>query len=616
MMNEKLRLVLLATMMLVLCIAHAQSHSDTLSIRFRLDSIRVDMDYAGNGQAWETFQRRFRAAYASASPRTLRLDIFSGASPEGPAAHNRWLGENRGIAIRHLVRQHLGDRIGSIVVHNEAARWDGLYAAVSASREPWRDEVLRIIELPPTIEEHARDHRELRLRALHNGTVWPVLLRDYLAPLRSGATAILSWEAGRDTIVVRDTVVMVQSIYVNCDTLCPPAASEQPADPLKPRLRQPVWMAKTNLPFLFGGTPNLQLEWSLGHKDKWSINVEGMWSWWTFSYNDFANQIIYGSVELRRWLGRRWRHHTLSGWHVGLAAGGGYGDLEWEGHGHQAEVYSGFLNIGWQGRSGRRKQWAFDIGVGIGYAYVTWRRYTGSRLWPVGYEEERTDHLMWRETGQDHFIGTPHLNISVGYVFPQKDASWRRARAMERDARRYDYLHFRDSMIAREKFVSDSVKIARKHRLEEIEIMPRDERRAALAELDAADRQAKREAKEARRQAIGDDRAGRLKAKEEKRLRKQRLREERESFRREEREIREWAHTPEGRMAVRQVRAEDDSIRKQEKLEARIARKQAKIERKMSRIKARNDARQQRNLENLRRELEKADYKYNTGGER
>lgn len=617
-MNDRLRTILLTMLLLApLCAAHGQVRSDTLSIRFRLDSIRIDMDYAGNGAAWEAFRRRFRESYGSASPRSLRLDIFSGASPEGPAEHNRWLGESRGVAIRHLVRQSLGDRIGSVVVHNEAARWDGLYSAVAASREPWRDEVLRIIELPPTSEQYARDHRELKLRALRGGTVWPELLSRYLAPLRSGATAILSWESGRDTIVVRDTVVMVQSIYVNCDSLRQPVtAAEPPAAPLKPRLRQPVWIAKTNLPFLFAGTPNLQVEWSLGHKDKWSLNVEGMWSWWTFRHDDYANQIIYGSVELRRWLGRRWRHHTLSGWHIGLAAGGGYGDLEWEGHGHQAEVYSGFLNIGWQGRSGRRKQWAFDVGVGLGYAYVTWRRYTGSRLWPVGYEERQTDHLMWRETGKNHFVGPVHLNISVGYVFPLKDAAWRRARAMERDARKYDYLHFRDSMIAREKFVKDSLKIARKHRLEEIEIMPKAERKAALAELDAADRQAKRAAKEARRKASGDDKAGKLKAKEDKRLRKQRLREEREAYRRERREIREWARTPEGRMAVRQLEAEDDSIREREKEEAKIARKQAKIQRKMSRIKARNDARQQRNLENLKRELEKADYKYNTGGER
>ena len=49
-MNDRLRTVLLAMLLLVpLCAAHGQVQSDTLSIRFRLDSIRIDMDYAGNG---------------------------------------------------------------------------------------------------------------------------------------------------------------------------------------------------------------------------------------------------------------------------------------------------------------------------------------------------------------------------------------------------------------------------------------------------------------------------------------------------------------------------------------------------------------------------------------
>lgn len=615
-MNVKLRSVLLTLMVLFLGMAQAQMPCDTLSIRFRMDSTRIDMEYADNAQAWDAFQRHFRERYANASPRSLRLDIYSGASPEGPAAHNRWLGETRGIAIRRFVRHHLGDRMGSIVVHNEAARWDGLYEAVAASHEPWRDEVLRIIEMPPTTEEYMRDHREMRLRSLHDGTVWPVLLRDYLAPLRSGATAILSWETGRDTIVVRDTIVMVQSIYVNCDSLRPVAPAVQQGDLRKPRLRQPVWIAKTNLPFLLAGTPNLQVEWSLDHRDKWSFNVEGMWSWWTFSHNDFANEIIYGSVELRRWLGRRWRHHTLSGWHVGLGVGGGYGDLEWEGHGHQAEVYSGFLNIGWQGRSGRRKQWAFDIGVGIGYAYVPWRRYTGSRLFPVGHEEAETDHLMWRETGQSHFVGSPHVNISIGYVFPQKDASWRRARAVARDAERNDYLHFRDSMIAHEKFVKDSIRIARRMRLEEIGLMPKAERKAALAELAAADKAAKREAKAARQTAGSDAKIDRQQLKAEKKRRRQQLRDEKAAHRRQESEIRDWARTPEGRMAVRQVKEEEAAARRQAKAVARAARKQAKAERKKARIKARIDALHQRNLEKLQRDMEKTDNKYNIGGEK
>ena len=464
MLSKMLRWFLLTVSVLSCGTTLAQSQADTLGIRFRLDSIRIDLDYAGNRQAWETFERNFRNHYSNASPRSLRLDIYSGASPEGTAAHNRWLGENRGIAIRRLVRQRLGGRVGSIIVHNEAARWDGLYESVAASNEPWRDEVLRIIEQPASVEENKIDHREPKLRALHGGEVWSILLSRYLAPLRSGATAILSYVGGRDTIVVRDTVVME---CASGPVIPVPGWPAQPVVdggddglPRKPLQREPAWILRTNLPLLATGTPNLQAEWSLDHKDRWSINVEGVWSWWTFAYNAYANEIIYGSVELRRWLGRRHLHHTLDGWHIGLGIGGGYGDLEWKSRGYQAEVYSGFVNIGWQRRFGRHKQWAFDMGIGLGYAYVPWRRYTGSTLFPEGYEEHHDDHLMWRETGRNNWIGTPHLNISIGYVFRQKNGAWRRQKTLAAEAERYDYLHFRDSLKLRERFERDSAKVA------------------------------------------------------------------------------------------------------------------------------------------------------------
>ena len=186
-------------------------YNDSLYIQFRLDSIRIDMDFAGNREAWDNFERVFRKHYAHVSPRSLRLDIYSGASPEGTAAHNRWLGENRGIAIRRLVRHRLGNKVGGIIVHNEAARWDGLYELLSASSEPWRDEALHIIEQPASTDEHQRDLRELQLRALWDGAAWPTLRDKYLSPLRSGATAILSYASGRDTIVVRAVLMLTMA---------------------------------------------------------------------------------------------------------------------------------------------------------------------------------------------------------------------------------------------------------------------------------------------------------------------------------------------------------------------------------------------------------------------
>lgn len=599
----------------------AAVQTDTLSIRFRLDSIRVDMNYAGNGKAWEAFESNFHYRYSGVSPEALRLDIYSGASPEGTAAHNRWLGENRGIAIRRLVRQRLGSNVGSIIVHNEAARWDGLYEAVAKSHEPWRNEVLRIIEMPASPDENQRDHRETLLRTLRGGSVWPILRDRYLAPLRSGATAVLSWRpiaGSRDTIVVRDTIILAQPIYMNA----PMESDDDAPEVRKPVQRWPVWILRTNIPMLGTGTPNLQAEWSLGHKDKWSLNVEGVWSWWTFNYNAYANEILYGSVELRRWLGRRYRHHTLSGWHLGLAVGGGYGDLEWRSKGYQAEVYSAYVNLGWQHRFGRRKQWAFDVGVGLGFAHIDWRRYDGSTIFPAGKEEYHDDHLMWQETGHTNWPGAVHANISIGYVFNQHDAKWRRERAMARDAEENSQLHLRDSLKAHEKYVQDSIKIAKKQRIKEIELLPRAERKLALNQLAAEEFQAKYDAKMAKRQAKIDRKLAKQKdkfdsklrkqqAKDDKRLRKEQLLQEKIDRKREKLQRKNWAHTPEGIMAIEKQKEEMKAAKVQAKYDKKNAKKQAKLEKMERKLRERIDFEHRQNLEKLQRQMERADQKYN-----
>ena len=593
---------------------------DTLTIRFRMDSIFIDMDYANNRKSWEQFEQNFREHFANKSARALQLDIYSGASPEGPANHNRWLGENRGEAIRWLVRERMPGRVGRIIVHNEGARWEGLFEAVAASQAPWRDDVLRIIALPASEDETRHDHREYKLRALRGGTVWPVLRDEYLAPLRSGATAILTWDATLDTVVVRDTVVMAQPMLMPTVPFTSSSAlmsnetgvMHQPASATlrKPKLRYPVWIMRTNLPLLgAGGTPNIQLEWSLGHKDKWSINLEGVWSWWTFARNAYANEIIYSCFEIRRWLGRRWRHHTLSGWHLGLAVGGGYGDIEWKSRGYQAEVYSGFVNIGWQGRFGKRKCWAFDIGLGLGYVYAPYRRYDGSTLYPVGKEERYDDHLMWQETRRLNWLGTPHFNMSIGYVFNQKNALWRRKKANERDAARNAVLFRRDSVIAYEHYQRDSMKVAKKLREKEIGFLPKTERKQAKQQLELEKKQLKQTEHQMRSEGKINARLQKKLAKINARQMKHQARQERDSIQQTLRQgKRYWKQmTPAERKKIKQ------EIKFEKLMEARkgqTARKQAKTDRKMARIREKIDAEHQKYLERHRYKMEKADNKY------
>lgn len=424
--------------------------ADTLSILFHIDSISIDMNFGNNAAHWQAFEERFNRDFKDVNPALLRLDIYSGASPEGIAEVNRWLGENRGQAVRRLVRQRLGDRLGEIVVHNEGPRWDGLYDLVARSDEPWRDEVLRIIDLPATTGSYQRDHREWKLRRLQGGKVWPVLLEKYLAPLRSGATAVISWKPGafpvvggtgvRDTIVVRDTTVIIRENPAHRDTIYiameptnitniynvtgfpgKSGAAGGGRDALsdsifQERLRYPAWALKTNLLLWGVVAPNIELEVPLGRKNQWSLELEYFVPWFVWGNNAHAHQFHNWGVEVRRYLGHRERHRWLQGWHIGLAVAAGYYDWEWKrSEGYQGEYINTYVNLGYQTRWG--KHWAFDASLGLGALFTKYRHYYGSSTYPVGHEESWDQHLMYHDSGRTIWPGACHASLQLAYMF-------------------------------------------------------------------------------------------------------------------------------------------------------------------------------------------------------
>ena len=380
---------------------------DTLHVLFRVGQSEIDMDYADNGARIQAFVENVKKVFKGNDEETS-VTIYTGASPEGPAELNRRLGEQRGLALRKVLVSHLQDKPIHITVVNEGARWKGLYDMVEASDEPWKSDVLRILEQTPREEGSFQpESREKELRKLKKGKVWEALSTNYLPALRGSGMAVVTEQPVpvyitlHDTIVLRDTILYLPKP-------CP-----------KPFIDHRNLVAiKTN--FLLWGvlTPNIQLEIPLGTKGRWSIETEFFCSWWTWNRNTRAQQIMNLGVEGRYWLGNRERHHNLDGWHIGLAAAVGYYDLELKrSEGWQGEYLNVYFNGGYQHRFGRHKQWLVDGGLGLGYIPTQHRHYLGSSVYPVGYEESEDNHLMWQGTSWRHILGATHANISIGYLF-------------------------------------------------------------------------------------------------------------------------------------------------------------------------------------------------------
>ena len=391
--------------------AFAEQRTDTLEVKFRVGQSDIDLSYADNERRIAEFTRLVKEYYASVPMSQLKFDIFTGASPEGPTELNKRLGEQRGVALRNLLKERLGEQAPQMAVVNKGARWGELYQMVDKSNEEWREDVLRILSKQPAKDNWRVDPREQQLRKLKNGAVWRELDQRYLPVLRASGMAVIASipEVKKDTIVI-----------INKDTIyyLPEPIPGEIID------HRPFWAVKTNL-LLWGViAPNFQLEIPLGHKNRWSVEAEVFFPWWTWSHNAHAEQFFDWGLELRYWLGNRERHHTLDGWHIGLAVAMGYYDFEWQrSHGYQGEYVNTYVNFGWQKRISTH--WAFDAGIGLGYIPTQYREYLGSSVFPEGYEEEYDDHLMWQRTQWRHILGLTHANLTVAYMFDPRPKSKR-----------------------------------------------------------------------------------------------------------------------------------------------------------------------------------------------
>lgn len=405
--------------LLLFCVQVAwadSQRSDTLEVLYRVGQSDIDLSYAGNAKRIDDFVQRVLARMATSNAKDISLTIRSGASPEGLKVLNDRLGAERGVALRDVLKSKIPFNV-NIPIINEGPRWAALRQMIQNSDEPWKERALRILQHNPSENESEIDPMERQLRALDHGQVWQQIQAKYLTKLRSSGFAVIQEITEEQRL--KDTLYIYHK-----DTIIYEPGAMPVYEPPVYYSRKPA--IKTNLLLWGVGAPNVQLEIPLGKRNRWSIEGEFFMPWITWNENSHAEQALDAGIEIRYWLGNRMKHHTLDGWHIGLAAASGYYDIEWKkSEGYQGEFSNTYINIGWQKRFGRNRHWAFDAGVGLGWIHTKYRHYLGSSVYPVGHEEAQDYHLMWQDDLNLHkrysqrrnFFGATHANISIAYFF-------------------------------------------------------------------------------------------------------------------------------------------------------------------------------------------------------
>jgi hypothetical protein len=156
---------------------------DELEVIFKVS--KVDIDHTiFNNQA--TFTKLLAAVDKIFENPKYKLDkiVVSGyASPEGPAAFNNWLGENRAKALINYVigqRPQYGLTMDHFTVINGDENWAGMKELLADSDIDKKDEVIKIID----DSSLSNAGKKATLKAMDGGKVWKEMLEKIYPYLR------------------------------------------------------------------------------------------------------------------------------------------------------------------------------------------------------------------------------------------------------------------------------------------------------------------------------------------------------------------------------------------------------------------------------------------------
>lgn len=374
----------------------------------------------------------------------MQVWICGSASPDGLWADNVKLSEARTKNAVDYIRSVMN--IPDYMIHAESLNedWDKLAELVEESDLPFKYEVLYIIRTKDWGE------RKQALQKLDGGRVWRILEEDFFPQLRCVRFAIFcKWDPTKpylsepvspvapkplpepepepvkvDTVVVRDTVIMVKETVV----VEKPVAPTEPYDAYRKaslarerKYYDTPWMigVKTNLLADAMAIPMAGLEFQLGRRV--SLDLQGWYTRYNVFCKEDGNTNLYGfSPEIRFWSKDK---AMQKGSFLGVHANVAWYTLQWtDGYLYQngAEgqyggdagsgdpAWSIGLTYGYSLALDRKAHWGLEFLVGVGY---------GNYSQNLGSWNESDGKWYIHEHQNNTHIGITRVGLNLTYRF-------------------------------------------------------------------------------------------------------------------------------------------------------------------------------------------------------
>ena len=208
---------------------HAQEVRHAAYIGFAVNKSEVDLSFGDNAAAMRELTNVLQAAEQDDELEVILVEYLGTSSPEGSRELNCRLAQQRIDAVANALHAIAPINDSLVISNNECILWQILRDDVAASDEPWRDEVLAVIDQGETIVDYWRqgqtiDERVNQLQRLRNGTLWNTLLYQYFPDMRKVFVVITTRCTPKPEPMIFETE--------------PPVPEPEPIAPLEPEIAE------------------------------------------------------------------------------------------------------------------------------------------------------------------------------------------------------------------------------------------------------------------------------------------------------------------------------------------------------------------------------------------
>lgn len=339
------------------------------------------------------------------------ISIISTASIDGDANYNVALSAKRSNAIKSFLKDKYSEAINDHVIaaYNEGEDWSGLLAEVYERKWiPQRQELISLLN-DNTI---GYNEKKEAIKTMGNGEVY-AYLKQYVFWKQRNASSIILWQNRENT---RYNTDILSATYTDLGSY---NAQVEVFDNYSDLIslvdtvygvEKPIIAFKTNLLYNAMTALNVAVEVPLGIR--YSIGAEWIFPFWKARKSDFTFNLLYGSVDVKYWLGDRTKKEVMTGWFCDVL--GGYGKYDFQlfrKHGAQGTLFSVGIGAGYAHQIAQSLR--LEYALGVGYMRSKYNRY--DMAYDTKYGDIKVIRCPWTKSTYN-WVGPVRAEISLVWM--------------------------------------------------------------------------------------------------------------------------------------------------------------------------------------------------------